>query len=108
MARAHKTLIWERTRQVQRLRHQLRDYFPAALEAYQDLDAPDALELLARAPDPASAARLTTAQVGRRAQARPPPRHRRQDRGDPGRAALRRSWPSRRRSPPPAPRWSAR
>ena len=48
---------------MQRLRYQLRDYFPAALEAYADLDAPDALELLARAPDPASAARLTTAQV---------------------------------------------
>jgi Transposase/Transposase IS116/IS110/IS902 family len=63
VARAHKTLIWERTRQVQRLRHALRDYFPAALEAYQDLDAPDALELLARAPDPAAAAKLTTAQV---------------------------------------------
>jgi transposase len=63
VARAHKTLIWERTRQVQRLRYQLRDYFPAALEAYPDLDAPDALELLSRAPDPASAARLTTAQV---------------------------------------------
>jgi Transposase/Transposase IS116/IS110/IS902 family len=63
VARAHKTLIWERTRQVQRLRYQLRDYFPAALEAYPDLDAPDTLELLARAPDPASAARLTTAQV---------------------------------------------
>jgi len=63
VARAHKTLIWERTRQVQRLRHQLRDYFPAALEAYQDLTAPDTLELLAKAPDPASAARLTTAQV---------------------------------------------
>ncbi len=63
VARAHKTLIWERTRQAQRLRYQLRDYFPAALEAYPDLDAPDALELLARAPDPASAARLTTAQV---------------------------------------------
>ena len=63
VARAHKTLIWERTRQVQRLRYQLRDYFPAALEAYPDLDAPDALELLARSPDPASAARLTTAQV---------------------------------------------
>ena len=28
VARAHKTLIWERTRQVQRLRHQLREYFP--------------------------------------------------------------------------------
>ena len=63
VARAHKTLIWERTRQVQRLRHALRDYFPAALQAYQDLDAPDTLELLAKAPDPAAAARLTTAQV---------------------------------------------
>ena len=63
VARAHKTLIWERTRQVQRLRYQLRDYFPAALQANPDLDAPDALELLARAPDPASAARLTAAQV---------------------------------------------
>src|SRR6201985_3826315 len=63
VARTHKTLIWERTRQVQRLRHQLREYFPAALEAFDDLDAPDALELLARAPDPARAARLTRAQV---------------------------------------------
>jgi transposase len=63
VARAHKTLIWERTRQVQRLRHQLREYFPAALAAFGDLDAPDALELLARAPDPARAARLTRAQI---------------------------------------------
>jgi hypothetical protein len=63
LARTHKTLIWERTRQVQRLRYQLRDYFPAALEAFGDLDAPDALELLAKAPDPASAAKLTRAQV---------------------------------------------
>ena len=63
VARAHKTLIWERTRHVQRLRHQLRDYFPAALEAFEDLDAPDTLELLAKAPDPASAAKLTTAQI---------------------------------------------
>jgi transposase len=58
VARAHKTLIWERTRHTQRLRHALRDYFPAALEAFEDLDAPDTLELLARAPDPDSAARL--------------------------------------------------
>jgi hypothetical protein len=63
VARTHKTLIWERTRQVQRMRHQLREYFPAALEAFDDLDAPDALELLAKAPDPARAARLTRAQV---------------------------------------------
>ena len=63
VARTHKTLIWERTRQVQRLRYQLRDYFPAAVQAFADLDAPDALELLARAPDPARAAKLTRAQV---------------------------------------------
>jgi hypothetical protein len=64
LARTHKTLIWERTRQVQRLRNQLREYFPAALEAFgQDLDAPEALELLAKAPGPARAAKLTRAQV---------------------------------------------
>ena len=63
VARAHKTLIWERTRAVQRLRHQLREYFPAALAAFEDLDAPDALELLGKAPDPARAAKLTRAQV---------------------------------------------
>jgi transposase len=63
VARTHKTLIWERTRQVQRLRHQLREYFPAAVEAFDDLDAPDALELLGNAPDPAKAAKLTRAQI---------------------------------------------
>ncbi len=62
-ARMHKTMIWERTRAVQRLRHQLREYFPAALEAFEDLDAPDTLELLGKAPDPARAARLTRAQI---------------------------------------------
>jgi transposase len=63
LARTHKTMIWERTRATQRLRHQLREYFPAALEAFEDLDAPDTLELLGKAPEPARAARLTRAQV---------------------------------------------
>lgn len=63
VARAHKTLIWERARHVQRLRHALRDYFPAALEAFDDLEAPDSLELLAKAPDPVSAAKLTPARI---------------------------------------------
>jgi len=63
VSRAHKTLIWERTRHTQRLRHALREYFPAALEAFDDLDAPDTLELLAKAPDPASAARLSISQI---------------------------------------------
>ncbi len=63
VARTRKTLIWERNRQVQRLRHQLREYFPAALDAFAGLDAPDALELPGKAPDPAKAAKLTRAQV---------------------------------------------
>jgi transposase len=42
VSRMHNTLIWERTRCTQRLRHALRDYFPAALQAFEDLDAPDA------------------------------------------------------------------
>jgi transposase len=63
VARMHKTLIWERTRAGQRLRHALREYFPAALEAFADLDATDTLELLSKAPDPASAARLSIGQI---------------------------------------------
>src|SRR5487761_753512 len=63
VARVHKTLIWERTRQVQRLRHQVREYYPAALEAFPGLGAPAALQQLAKAPNPARAARLTRAQV---------------------------------------------
>ena len=63
VARAHKTLIWERTRHTQRLRHSLREYFPAALEAFEDLDAADTLELLRKAPDPTSAAKLTLGQI---------------------------------------------
>ena len=62
-ARTHKTVTWERARAVQRLRHQLRGYFPAAPEAFDDLDAAGTLELLGKAPDPARAAKLTRAQV---------------------------------------------
>jgi transposase len=63
VARAHKTLIWERTRHVQRLRHALQEFFPGALEAFEDLTAPDALELLGKAADPTTAARLTRTQI---------------------------------------------
>ncbi|MFI6800459.1 IS110 family transposase [Streptosporangium canum] len=63
VTRAHKTLIWERTRHAQRLRHALRVYFPAALQAFEDLAAADTLELLAKAPDPVSAAKLTIGQI---------------------------------------------
>src|SRR4051812_2409296 len=63
LTRAHKTLIWERTRHLLRLRQMLREFFPAALLAFDDLAAPDVLELLGRAPDPVSAARLSIGQI---------------------------------------------
>jgi len=101
VTRAHKTMIWERTRATQRLRHALREYFPAALEAFEDLDAPDALELLATAPDPASAARLTLPQISaaltrarrRNVAEKPHP--------DPGACCAVSSWASPRYSPRP-------
>ncbi len=64
-ARAHQKLVWERTRHLLRMRSALREYFPAALDAYAGLGltGPDALELLRKAPDPASAARLTVTQI---------------------------------------------
>ncbi len=64
-ARAHQKLVWERTRHLLRMRSALREYFPAALEAYAPLtlSGPDTLELLGRAPDPAAAARLTLPQI---------------------------------------------
>ena len=63
LARAHQNAIWERTRLVLRLRSTLREYFPAAIEAFADLTASDTLSLLERAPSPALAARLTRGQL---------------------------------------------
>ena len=63
LARAHQNAIWDRQRQVLRLRSALREFFPAALEAFPDLAAPEALELLSRAPGPAQAARLSLAKI---------------------------------------------
>ena len=62
-ARTHQSLVWDRTRHVLRLRSALREFFPAALNAFPDLDAPDALELLRRAPDPDQAAHLTKSRI---------------------------------------------
>ena len=63
VARAHQTLIWDRHRHLLRLRGALREFFPAALDAFDDLTAPDALELLGAAPDPVTAASLSHARI---------------------------------------------
>jgi transposase len=58
LARAHQSLIWARTHHTLRLRSALREYYPAALEAFEDLDDRDALAVLGRAPTPEQAAAL--------------------------------------------------
>lgn len=64
LARAHQSLIWDRTRHTNRLRHGLRDYFPAAELAFAgDLAGMDAVGILAKAPTPTEAARLSVAQI---------------------------------------------
>ena len=65
VARAHQTLIWERTRHMLRRRVALREYFPAALAALQpfELTSRVTLTLLAKASTPAAAAKLTDRQI---------------------------------------------
>jgi len=63
LARAHQNLIWSRARETNRLRNALREYYPAALVAFEDLDDRDALAVLGRAPDPATGARLSLSQI---------------------------------------------
>lgn len=65
VTRAHQTLLWERTRHMLRLRVALRDYFPAALDAFKPLGLTSnaVLKLLTEAPTPEAAAKLTISQI---------------------------------------------
>ncbi len=63
LARAHQNLIWARTRHTNGLRSALREYYPAALAAFEDLADRDALAILGRAPTPADAQRLSVSKI---------------------------------------------
>jgi transposase len=52
LARAHQTMVWSRKRQTNLLRSTLREFYPAALVAFDDLASGDALEVLRLAPTP--------------------------------------------------------
>lgn len=52
LARAHQSMIWSRGRQTNALRSTLREFYPAALVAFDDLTSGDALEVLRVAPTP--------------------------------------------------------
>jgi transposase len=58
LARAHQSLIWARTRHTNAMRSALREYYPAALVAFEDLAHGDALGVLGRAPTPEQGAHL--------------------------------------------------
>ena len=62
-ARAHQNLIWARTRHTNMLRSALREYYPAALNAFDDLHDRDALAVLSRAPTPAEGTRLSLSKI---------------------------------------------
>lgn len=65
VARAHQSMIWSRQRQTNTLRSMLREYYPGALAAFDDLAGRDALTVLALAPTPAAGRRLRTARVAK-------------------------------------------
>ncbi|MCC6174770.1 MAG: IS110 family transposase [Chloroflexi bacterium] len=62
-ARSHQNLIWTRQRQLNQLRNALREFYPDALAAFDELGHPDALAVLALAPDPEHGRRLSTRQI---------------------------------------------
>ncbi|MGH2765540.1 MAG: IS110 family transposase, partial [Actinomycetota bacterium] len=64
LARAHQGLIWSRQRQLNQLRNALREFYPAALEAFgTDLASADALAVLGAAPTPETGRSLTAARI---------------------------------------------
>jgi len=67
LARAQQDAVWDRTQAHNRLRSHLREYYPGFLAAFGaargGIMRPEARAVLAAAPTPADAARLTTAQL---------------------------------------------
>ena len=63
LARAHHSMIWSRLRQTNQLRSTLREFFPAALEAFNDLASGDALAVLGLASTPTRGRALSRSKI---------------------------------------------
>ena len=63
LARAHQSMIWTRQRQTNQLRSALREFYPAALTCFDDLDSGDALAVLAVAPTPSLGRGLSRSKI---------------------------------------------
>lgn len=63
LARTHQSMIWSRQRQTNALRSMLREFYPGALQAFDELAGRDALAVLAIAPSPEAGRRLSQSKI---------------------------------------------
>ncbi|MGO8863112.1 MAG: IS110 family transposase [Acidimicrobiales bacterium] len=63
LARAHQSMVWSKGRQANGLRSTLREFYPAALLAFDDLTSGDALEVMRIAPTPTLGASLSRPKI---------------------------------------------
>lgn len=63
VARSHQSAIWSRRRLANQVRSALREYYPAALAAFDDLTSGDAVEVLAIAPTPEQGRSLSRSKI---------------------------------------------
>jgi transposase len=63
LARAHQSMIWARQRHTNQLRSTLREFYPGALEAFDELAGRDALAILAVAPTPIAGRQLSRSKI---------------------------------------------
>ena len=63
LARAHQTMIWTRQRHTNQIRSTLREFYPGALDAFDDLASGDAIAVLMIAPTPALGRGLSRSKI---------------------------------------------
>ncbi len=63
VARSHQSAIWSRRRLANQVRSALREYYPAALAAFEDLTSGDAVEVLAIAATPEQGRSLSRSKI---------------------------------------------
>ena len=63
LARSHQSMIWTRQRQANQLRSTLREFYPAALVAFDQLNSRDVLAVLSIAPSPIAGTALSRSKI---------------------------------------------
>jgi hypothetical protein len=63
VARSHQSAIWSRRRLANQARSALREFYPAALEAFDDVTHQDAVAVLSIAPTPEQGKRLSRSKI---------------------------------------------